>query len=94
MSSAFSSADLEAGLRYLAAADLRAELARIALPTIVLHGDADRVIPPAAGRLLAESLPAARHVAIRGAGHALPLSHPEAVARAVLETIDAVAAAR
>ncbi len=94
MSAPIDTAHLAAGLRYLAATDLRAEIGRVGAPTFVLHGDRDRVIPPTAGRMLAQSIPAARLIPIPGAGHAVPLTHPDAVARAVMEMIDAVATAR
>lgn len=94
MSAPIDTAHLAAGLRYLAATDLRAEIGRVGAPAFVLHGDRDRVIPPTAGRMLAQSIPAARLIPILGAGHAVPLTHPDAVARAVMEMIDAVATAR
>ncbi len=63
--------------------DVRDRLAEIATPTIVLHGDRDSLIPPAAGRDLAARLPNGCVRLIRGAAHGLPLTHPEAVLEAV-----------
>jgi pimeloyl-ACP methyl ester carboxylesterase len=46
-------------------------LPSLAVPTLVLHGDADLLIPTANGRLLAERIPHAELVLIPGAGHML-----------------------
>uniref|UniRef100_UPI0021565E21 alpha/beta fold hydrolase n=2 Tax=unclassified Streptomyces TaxID=2593676 RepID=UPI0021565E21 len=65
--------------------DLRAALERVTLPARVLAGDADRVIAPALGRVLAQSLPDAEWDQLPGAGHMLPLERPLPVVRAVTE---------
>jgi pimeloyl-[acyl-carrier protein] methyl ester esterase len=67
---------LAAGLDILRGSDLRDVLPRIALPTLVIAGDHDRLTPPAAGRELAAALPAARFRLIERSGHAPFLSHP------------------
>ncbi len=46
-------------------------LPRIACPTLVLHGDADPLVPIACGRDTARRIPGARFVAIPGMGHDL-----------------------
>ncbi|MGO4394111.1 alpha/beta fold hydrolase [Variovorax sp. M-6] len=51
----------------------RAELlSRIASPALVLHGEADPLVPIACGRDSAQRIPGARFVAIPGMGHDLP----------------------
>jgi pimeloyl-[acyl-carrier protein] methyl ester esterase len=70
---------LAAGLTVLREADLRDELPRIALPTLVIAGEHDRLTPPGAGRELAVALPSARFRLIGRCGHAPFLSHPEEV---------------
>ncbi len=42
------------------------------VPTLVLHGTADPMFPPAHGRALAESIPGARLIELDGVGHQLP----------------------
>lgn len=74
---------LRAGLAILRDTDLRATLAGIRAPALVLHGSHDRLTPPAAGEFLAAQLPQARHQLFRGAGHAPFLADPEAFAAAV-----------
>ena len=57
-------------------------------PALVLSGQHDRVTPPAAGRWLAEALPAARHEHIARAGHAPLLSHADEVVAATRDFLN------
>lgn len=72
---------LATGLDILRHADLRQALPGIALATLVIAGDRDRLTPPAASESLAAALPRARLCRIAGAGHAPFLSHPTVVRR-------------
>ncbi|MEC4019681.1 alpha/beta fold hydrolase [Streptomyces sp. H27-D2] len=65
--------------------DLRAELAMVEVPAVVLTGDRDRVILPDLGGTVAEALPNARFERLPGTGHMLPLEAPDAVVLAVAE---------
>ena len=67
---------LQAGLGILRNADLRDALPRIAVPTLVVAGEHDRLTPASAGRELAATLPMARFRLIERSGHAPFLSHP------------------
>lgn len=59
--------------RAVAAAPSRdPELARLTVPTLVIHGSADTLVTPEAGRHTAEVIPGARYVEIEGMGHDLP----------------------
>ncbi|MBE0504658.1 MAG: alpha/beta fold hydrolase [Desulfuromonadales bacterium] len=58
------------GLELLRRSDLRRQLAAITLPTLVLHGSADVIIPIGAGRFLADSIPHAHFHEFFGYGHA------------------------
>ena len=71
---------LAAGLELLLHTDLRAELAALALPTLVFLGRAATLTPPAAGAWLAAQIPGAQHVELDGAAHAPLLSHPARIA--------------
>jgi 3-oxoadipate enol-lactonase len=64
--------------------DTWADLPGIAAATLVIHGDADLLIPPANGRLLAERIPGATLVLVPGAGHMLQADAGDAVRDAVL----------
>jgi pimeloyl-[acyl-carrier protein] methyl ester esterase len=80
---------LAAGLRILAATDLRDEAPRIAAPALVITGERDALTPPAAGAWLAGALPNASLVGIQGAAHAPFLSHRATFAAAVTRFLDA-----
>lgn len=63
--------------------DLRADVHAIQQPTLVIHGDADALVPVAASRLLAESLPNATLTVLPGAGHVPTLTRPQEIADAI-----------
>jgi pimeloyl-ACP methyl ester carboxylesterase len=48
------------------------ELARLQVPTVVIHGSRDRLISTSGGRATAKAVPGARLVIIQGMGHDLP----------------------
>ena len=49
-------------------------LAGVRVPTLVIHGDVDPLVPLACGVDVAESVPGAKLLVIKGMGHALPIS--------------------
>jgi pimeloyl-[acyl-carrier protein] methyl ester esterase len=72
-----------AGLEVLATADLRSMLGGLALPVLLLHGDADPICLPGASRAMADAIPGARLALLAGAGHAAILTRVEEVASAI-----------
>lgn len=60
-----------------------ARTAELSVPTLILHGGADRVLPPENGRAIARMLPTAPYRELPGAGHLLHLEQPEVVAAEV-----------
>jgi pimeloyl-ACP methyl ester carboxylesterase len=56
----------------IASGDRTAELARIRVPTLVIHGTNDRLVAPSGGRATAKAIPGARLLMIPGMGHDLP----------------------
>jgi pimeloyl-ACP methyl ester carboxylesterase len=64
--------------------DTSADLATIAVPTLVIEATEDDLVDPAAHRRLAAEIPGAEHVRIE-AGHVLMLERPEEWHRAVLD---------
>lgn len=52
--------------------DRTARLAQITAPTLVVHGDRDRMVHPSGGRATAAAIPGARLETIAGMGHDLP----------------------
>ncbi|MEE1803368.1 4-carboxymuconolactone decarboxylase [Streptomyces sp. NPDC101062] len=63
----------------LAAFDIRAELGRITVPTLVLVGAEDQVTGPAEARTLVAGIPDARLALVPGASHLAPVEQPAAV---------------
>lgn len=57
--------------------DSTKDLAGINVPTLVITGSKDTLIPPDATRPLAEGIPGARYEVIEGAGHLSNLESPE-----------------
>lgn len=53
-------------------------LSRISVPTLVVHGDQDHLVPPQNGRVVAARIRGARFELIRDAGHILITDQPEA----------------
>jgi pimeloyl-ACP methyl ester carboxylesterase len=56
-----------------ASGDRTAELAQIDVPTLVIHGDRDRMVHPTGGAATARAIPGARLETIVGLGHDLPV---------------------
>lgn len=63
-------------------------LGRIAAPTLVLHGSADRVMPPGNGALLAERIPRARLRWLRGRGHMFFQEDPQLTVQLLAEHLE------
>jgi pimeloyl-ACP methyl ester carboxylesterase len=63
--------------------------ARVSVPTLVVWGEEDRMIPVAEGRRLAGAIPNARLAVIADAGHMPQREQPERFAAAVREFLDA-----
>jgi pimeloyl-ACP methyl ester carboxylesterase len=65
--------------------DFRNELASLNLPTLIIWGEQDVLLPIQLGERLSKALPHAKFIRIPDAGHRLPLSHPELLSNMVLE---------
>lgn len=64
--------------------DRRARLKTIAVPTVVVHGDDDPIVPVEAGRDVAGCIPNAELRIIPGMGHEIPTSLVKTVADAIV----------
>lgn len=58
-------------------------LGTLRAPTLVVHGDLDRLVPPDNGRMLADAIEGAELNVIAGANHVLMTDQPELVSSAV-----------
>lgn len=72
-------------LAILAAPSRVAELSKIDIPTLVIHGDADPLIPVECGLDTARAIPGARTAIIEGMGHDLPVALTERLARLIVQ---------
>jgi non-heme chloroperoxidase len=62
--------------------DFRKDVARINVPTLVMHGDADRILPiSASGARTAKLIKGARFVVVEGGPHCITWTHSEIVNR-------------
>jgi pimeloyl-ACP methyl ester carboxylesterase len=66
-------------------------LSGITAPTLVIHGERDRLVPPGNGKLIAARIPGAKLVIIPHASHLFLTDQPEAAHSAVLEFLKAQA---
>ena len=83
------------GAQTLASARFATTLAarpRLRAPTLVMHGERDRLVPLAASKLLAARIPDAELAVVPGAGHAYALEAPQRVARSAARLARAPAA--
>lgn len=66
--------------------DFRGDLAKVDVPTLVLHGDSDAIVPiEVSGRRSAEAIADATLVVVEGAPHGFNVSHAEEFNAALLE---------
>ncbi|WP_028988688.1 pimeloyl-ACP methyl ester esterase BioH [Thermithiobacillus tepidarius DSM 3134] len=74
---------LREALEILRSTDLRASLATLDLPVLLMQGGLDRLVAPATAAYLLDALPQARLLHLPGVGHAPFLSAPETCAAAI-----------
>jgi non-heme chloroperoxidase len=69
--------------------DFRKDLTRVDVPTLVIHGDKDRIVPAnAAGKLTAAGIKGARYVPVEGAPHGLLWTHAEVVNKELVSFLE------
>ena len=65
--------------------DFRKDVARIQVPTLVIHGDADRIVPfPFSGQRTAKLIQGSRLVVVQGGPHCIIWTHADEVNPALL----------
>jgi pimeloyl-[acyl-carrier protein] methyl ester esterase len=75
--------ELKAGLQYLREVDLRTRLKNIAVPTLIIHGREDSIVPLGAGQYLSDNITRSECVVCDHVGHDLPLRYPAKVEREI-----------
>jgi pimeloyl-ACP methyl ester carboxylesterase len=78
-----------AQLQGIMAWEAYSRLPQITAPTLVIHGESDRLVPPENGRRIAARLPNARLEMIPRASHIFPTDQTEVAHRAMLEFLNA-----
>ena len=63
--------------------DLRPHLAQIALPTLIIHGEQDRIVPVRMAQELAAQLPNNQLMIVPGAGHVPTMTQPQVISDAI-----------
>lgn len=79
---------LISAIRHILVDDIRPLLPKIPVPTLIIWGERDRLVPLADAVELRQSLPDARLVVLRGAAHNPMVDRPAAFNRLVLEFLD------
>jgi pimeloyl-ACP methyl ester carboxylesterase len=65
--------------------DFRDDLTKVTLPTLVIHGEADAIVPiEGSGQRTHRAVPHSKLVVVRGAPHGLNVSHTQAFNEALL----------
>jgi pimeloyl-ACP methyl ester carboxylesterase len=84
----FSAGTMRQFAAILASPDRTPELAAIAAPTVVIHGERDALIGISGGRATAAAIPGAELVVIEDMGHDLPAGAWEAIADALIANFE------
>jgi len=71
-------------------ADATPLLRKIEVPTLVIAGRDDQLIPPAASRQLADAIPGALFTLIPDAGHLCPLEQPVTTTKVIAEFLEGI----
>lgn len=75
-------------VRAFGTTDFRADLAKLAVPTLVVHGDSDRIVPlEASGQRVPQYQPGAELHVMKGAPHGLNSTHAEEFNRILLDFV-------
>jgi pimeloyl-ACP methyl ester carboxylesterase len=74
-----------AQLQGIMAWEAHSRLDQIKAPTLVIHGESDRLVPPANGKVIADRIDGAKLIMLPHAGHIYSTDQPTASQTAVLE---------
>ncbi|HMP90363.1 MAG TPA: alpha/beta fold hydrolase [Kiritimatiellia bacterium] len=83
----FSDEQLRNGLQSLDQLDVRGILSAIEIPTLILHGGQDRIIPISAGEFLSRGIKSSQLVDQSSAGHEMLLTHGDWMVDQITEFI-------
>jgi pimeloyl-ACP methyl ester carboxylesterase len=77
-----------AQLQGILAFESYSRLSQISSPTLVIHGESDRLVPPENGKVIAEKISGAKLILLAHASHIFTTDQPEAAHRAILEFLE------
>lgn len=77
-----------AQLQGILAFESYSRLSQISVPTLVIHGESDRLVPPGNGKAIAEKIAGAKLILLQHASHIFTTDQPEAAHRAILEFLE------
>lgn len=67
--------------------DRREELGKIKVPTMVIHGDSDPIVPLTSGKDVAAAIPNSELVIVKGMGHDLSMEFVDVLASSILKNV-------
>jgi pimeloyl-ACP methyl ester carboxylesterase len=70
---------------------LERSLATVSVPTVIIAGSKDHIVPAPATRALAAAIPGAELITVPRAGHLVPTESPDLVAAAIVRYLDLTA---
>ena len=77
-------------LEAFATTDFRDDLAKVSVPTLVIHGDSDGIVPfEGSGKRTHEAVDGSRLHVVEGGPHGVNVSHADEFNRALLEFLEA-----
>jgi 3-oxoadipate enol-lactonase len=82
-----------AQLQGILAWEAYSRLENISAPTLVIHGESDRLVPAGNGKLIAEKIPGAKFVMLPHASHIFTTDQPDAAQREILNFLETKRAA-
>jgi pimeloyl-ACP methyl ester carboxylesterase len=73
-------------VRAFSQTDFRPDMAKVTVPCLIIHGDADQTVPiDVTARMAASAVPSAEFEIYDGAPHAIPLTHHERLAADLID---------
>lgn len=74
-------------VRAFSETDFRKDVQKIDVPTLIIHGDADHIVPVSASKKTAALVPHAKYVVYEGAPHGLFITHKERLNKDLMDFI-------
>ena len=68
----------------------RSRLSQINIPTLVIHGESDELVPPANGKLIADLIPGSRLIMLANASHIFMTDQPDLTHQMILDFFDSL----